>query len=72
MAAVTAYNATISAQATAKGWAYIDPNPVLDSLRTAGEIPLFPNPPPELLELRPKPRPGICSGGGGVGALGFA
>ena len=31
---VTAYNAYISAQATARGWAYIDPNPTLDSLRT--------------------------------------
>jgi hypothetical protein len=51
VAAVTAYNATISAQATAKGWAYIDPNPVLDSLRTAGEIPLFPNPPPSPLSV---------------------
>src|SRR6266446_1796981 len=30
---VTAYNAYISAQATARGWAYIDPNPALDSLR---------------------------------------
>ena len=34
VAAVTAYNAFISSQATAHGWAYIDPNPTLDSLRT--------------------------------------
>ena len=33
VAAVTAYNAFISSQATAHGWAYIDPNPTLDSLR---------------------------------------
>jgi hypothetical protein len=32
--AVTAYNAHISAQATAHDWAYYDPNPALDSLRT--------------------------------------
>jgi len=31
--AVTAYNAHISAQATAHDWAYYDPNPALDSLR---------------------------------------
>ncbi len=32
--AVLAYNAFISAQATARGWAYLDPNGALDSLRT--------------------------------------
>ncbi|HET8712727.1 MAG TPA: SGNH/GDSL hydrolase family protein [Gemmatimonadales bacterium] len=32
---VTAYNAFISGEATARGWAYLDPNPSLDSLRTA-------------------------------------
>ena len=32
--AVTAYNAHISAQATAHDWAYYDPNPALDSLHT--------------------------------------
>jgi hypothetical protein len=31
--AVTAYNAHISAQATAHSWPYYDPNPALDSLR---------------------------------------
>jgi phospholipase/lecithinase/hemolysin len=30
---VQAYNTFISAQATAHGWAYLDPNPTLDSLR---------------------------------------
>ena len=32
--AVTAYNSYISGQATAHGWAYLDPNATLDSLRT--------------------------------------
>src|SRR5882672_262991 len=31
--AVTAYNTYISGQATARGWAYLDPNTTLDSLR---------------------------------------
>ena len=31
--AVTAYNAYISSQATARGWAYLNPNVTLDSLR---------------------------------------
>jgi lysophospholipase L1-like esterase len=31
---VTAYNTFISAQATARGWAYLDPNVAFDSLRT--------------------------------------
>jgi hypothetical protein len=31
--AVTAYNAYISSQATTRGWAYLDPNTTLDSLR---------------------------------------
>jgi hypothetical protein len=31
--AVTAYNTFIAAQATAHGWAYVNPNPTLDSLR---------------------------------------
>jgi lysophospholipase L1-like esterase len=33
VAAVTAYNAFISTQATAHGWAYLNPNVALDSLR---------------------------------------
>ncbi len=40
--AVTAYNATITAEAAARGWAFVDINPTLGSLRAAGEIPLFP------------------------------
>jgi hypothetical protein len=31
--AVTAYNAHVSSEATTRGWAYLDPNPTLDSLR---------------------------------------
>ena len=41
--AVAQYNGVIQAAATSAGWAYLDPNPILDSLRTAGEIPLFPD-----------------------------
>jgi lysophospholipase L1-like esterase len=48
---VTAYNANISQQAQAKGWAYLDVNPLLDSLKAAGEIPLFPNAPPSPLSV---------------------
>ena len=33
ISSVAQYNAHISAQATAQGWAYYDPNPALDSLR---------------------------------------
>jgi lysophospholipase L1-like esterase len=43
---VEAYNAVIAGEAAARGWAYLDPNPVLDSLHAAGEIPLFPAAPP--------------------------
>jgi phospholipase/lecithinase/hemolysin len=42
IAAVTAYNAFISAQATARGYAYIDPNALFGAL-PAGAIPAFPN-----------------------------
>jgi lysophospholipase L1-like esterase len=41
--AVAQYNGVISQAATTAGWAYLDLNPLLDSLRTAGEIPLFPD-----------------------------
>ena len=41
--AVVGYNAKIQAVAAANNWAYWNPNPVLDSLRAAGQIPLFPN-----------------------------
>ena len=37
-AAVTGYNNFISAEATALGFAYYDPNPLLGSLRTAGTV----------------------------------
>lgn len=40
---VTAYNAFIEAEATARGWAYLDPNPTLDSLRNVpGQVAVFP------------------------------
>jgi hypothetical protein len=41
--AVVGFNAKIQAVATAHNWAFWDPNPTLDSLKTVGEIPLFPN-----------------------------
>lgn len=44
--AVAIFNQTIADAAGANGWAYLDPNPFLDSLVQAGEIPLFPNVPP--------------------------
>jgi lysophospholipase L1-like esterase len=40
---ITSYNAYIKAKADSVGFAYFDPSPVLDSLRTAGAIPAFPN-----------------------------
>ena len=44
-AATDAYNATISAKATELGWAYLDPNPILEAQKTgaAPAIPAFPN-----------------------------
>lgn len=42
-ATVNAYNAYIKAKADSVGFAYFDPSPVLDSLRTAGAVPPFPN-----------------------------
>jgi hypothetical protein len=47
VAAVTAYNTYISGQATARGWAYLDPNTTLDSLRA---IPTAVRPFPALLQ----------------------
>jgi hypothetical protein len=41
--AVAGYNTFISDKATTLGWAYMNPNVLLDSLRTAGQIPTFPN-----------------------------
>lgn len=40
---VAAYNAYVKAKADSVGFAYLDPNPLLAGLRTAGSIPLFPN-----------------------------
>ena len=41
---VTAYNTYISGQAAARGWAYFDPNPTLDSLRRIPtQVAFFPN-----------------------------
>src|SRR5207247_8855403 len=53
---VAAYNAVISAQATANGWAYIDPNPGLDSLRA---IPTQAAPFPAFTDAQGRPSP--CS-----------
>ena len=42
-AAVTGYNTLISTEATARNWAYLDPNPTLDSLRTVtGQVAALP------------------------------
>lgn len=41
-ATVTGYNTYIKAKADSVGFAYFDPSPVLDSLRTAGQVPPFP------------------------------
>jgi lysophospholipase L1-like esterase len=44
IAAVTAYNQTVSAAAAARGWAYFNPNPTLDSLRAIPtEVAPFPS-----------------------------
>lgn len=40
---VAQYNAALQAKATALGWAYFDPNPLLSSLRQSGAIPVVPN-----------------------------
>jgi lysophospholipase L1-like esterase len=40
---ITSYNNFISAQATAGGYGYVDPNPLLAQLKVAGGIPAFPN-----------------------------
>lgn len=42
-AAVAQYNAFIDSTATAKGWAYVDPNDALTQLRESGQIPVFPD-----------------------------
>lgn len=51
VADVSAYNATVASQAQAHGWIYLDPNPILDSIFAAGEIPRFPNIPPSGLAI---------------------
>ncbi|MGH7638822.1 MAG: SGNH/GDSL hydrolase family protein [Gemmatimonadaceae bacterium] len=43
VAAVNGYNTYIAAKADELGWAYMNPNVLLDSLRTAGQIPVAPN-----------------------------
>jgi lysophospholipase L1-like esterase len=40
---VAEYNAHIQAKAQSLGWAYLDPNAALVALRSAGQIPPFPN-----------------------------
>lgn len=56
VAAVNGYNGFISAQATARGWAYLNPNPTLDSLKAVVVAP--PGVPP----VRPFPNFGTaCS-----------
>lgn len=47
-AAVTGYNAFIQAQATARGWAYIDITSILLGYKARGQIPLFPTLPTAL------------------------
>jgi hypothetical protein len=42
-AATDAYNVAIQAKATELGWAYLDPNPLLEAQKAAGAIPAFPN-----------------------------
>jgi len=42
-AAVTGYNAYISAKADSLGWAYVDPNVALGALKSSGAIPALPN-----------------------------
>jgi len=41
--AVTNYNSYISGKATTLGWAFMNPNVLLDSLKAAGQIPVAPN-----------------------------
>ncbi len=40
---VDGYNEVLSAQAQARGWAFLDPNPLFQELRRDGLVPLFPN-----------------------------
>ncbi len=43
METVAGYNQALEAQAQARGWAYLDPNPAFVQLRQEGLIPPFPN-----------------------------
>ena len=56
LTAVAAYNGVISALAAANGWAYVDPNPGLDSLRA---IPTQVAPFPAFTDAQGRPNP--CS-----------
>lgn len=40
---VSAYNAYLQAKADSIGWAFVDPNPALQQLRSSGAIPPFPD-----------------------------
>jgi hypothetical protein len=40
---ITSYNNYISSQATAAGFAYVDPNPLLAAFKAGGQIPPFPD-----------------------------
>lgn len=40
---VDGYNEVLRAQAQARGWAFLDPNPLFQELRRDGLVPLFPN-----------------------------
>lgn len=46
-AAVTSYNETIADVADQNGWAFFDPNPEFQARKELGEVPLFPNVPPD-------------------------
>ncbi|MFQ5550100.1 MAG: SGNH/GDSL hydrolase family protein, partial [Gemmatimonadales bacterium] len=51
---VAAFNQVIEQQANDRGWGYLNPNVVLDSLKQIGEVPPFPNVPPNPLST-PEP-----------------
>jgi lysophospholipase L1-like esterase len=46
-AAVNSYNETIADLADQNGWAFYDPNPEFQARKEQGEVPLFPNVPPD-------------------------
>lgn len=45
--AITSYNETIADVADQNGWAFYDPNPEFQMRKEQGEVPLFPNVPPD-------------------------